>query len=85
MTQNLPFTPKGKEPKTTPIDETARAGLSPGNLFRLGRLVTEEDLDLKLMNELKASKVGTLNIECQALKLKEEACKREEKLGNREK
>ena len=44
MTQNLPFTPKGKEPKTTPIDETARAGLSPGSLFKLGRLVMEEDL-----------------------------------------
>ena len=52
-----------------------------GQLSRLAKLATEASLDRKLMGSLKASRVGTKNIEIEALKLASQARKGRGELG----
>ena len=60
-------------PQLPPMMDTARAITSPGKLMRLERITTEVSMKKKLVLSLREEEVGTMNIEAQALKLKEEA------------
>ena len=73
---NLPNEPTGNGLPNTPYGTTAEAGLSPGKLFALGRRVTQENLDLRLLKDLRCKGIGTFKIKCQALALSREAEKR---------
>ena len=59
----------------TPTEETVRAAYSPSKLIKLGKRVTEEDLDIRLLTALKQQGVGTFKIECEALKMHKESRK----------
>ena len=68
---------KGIFQNQTPTEETVRAACSPSKLVKLGKKVTEEDLDIRLLTALKQQGVGTFKIECEALKMHKESRKGE--------
>ena len=75
----LPNEPTGNGLQDTPYETTTKAGLSPGKLCAMARRVTQEDLDLKLLRDLRGKGIGTFKIECQALALSKDAEKRNER------
>ena len=75
----VPNSLEGPAQNPTPMMNTVKTGLSPSKLVALGKRVTEEDLDVRLLSDLRKHRVGTFKIECEALKLHDEAMKGESK------
>ena len=77
MDNLVPNSIEGPAQNPTPMMDTVKTGLSPSKLIALGRRVTEEDLDIRLLNDLRKHRIGIFRIECEALKLQKEARKRD--------
>ena len=75
----VPNSLEGPAQNPTPMMNTVKTGLSPSKLIALGKRVTEEDLDVRLLSDLRKHRIGTFKIECEALKLHDEAMKGESK------
>ena len=80
MDNLVPNPIEGPAQNPTPMMDTVKTGLSPSKLIALGRRITEEDLDIRLLNDLRKHRIGTFRIECEALKFQKEARKRDGKV-----